>query len=62
MGISVVSGGDREMGTFYAANNLGVFRSVDGGRRWQALDAEWPERFRCQHVQGIAAGPSDSSG
>jgi hypothetical protein len=62
MGISVVSGGDREMGTFYAANNLGVFRSVDGGRRWQARDVEWPERFRCQHVQGIAVCPSDSSG
>jgi hypothetical protein len=54
MGISVVRGANGEGRTFYAANNLGVFRSVDSGRRWQALDLEWPERFRRQHVQGVA--------
>jgi hypothetical protein len=54
MGISVIGGGNHERGTFYAANNLGVFRSQDGARRWQALDLSWPERFRRQHVQGMA--------
>jgi hypothetical protein len=54
MGISVLAGGVGQAGTFYAANNLGVFRSGDGGLRWQALDVKWPELFRGQHVQGIA--------
>jgi hypothetical protein len=41
-----------EPGTFYAANNHGLFRSQDGGRTWRALEVSWPEgAFR----HGVAA-------
>jgi hypothetical protein len=54
MGISVLRAGVGRPGTFYSANNLGVFDSVDGGRRWRTLEVVWPERFRRQHARGIA--------
>jgi photosystem II stability/assembly factor-like uncharacterized protein len=57
MGISVIGGEPGRAGVLYAANNRGVFRSADGGRRWQALDVAWPERFQEQHVQGLAVSP-----
>lgn len=47
-----------EPGVFYAACNLGVFRSEDGGASWRALDLPWPDRHRRQRVQGFAVLPS----
>lgn len=31
-----------EPGVFYAANNHGLFRAVDAGRSWRALEIDWP--------------------
>jgi hypothetical protein len=53
--ISVLATNESEPGVFYAANNRGVFRSVDAGISWQALPLAWPERYRTQHLTGITA-------
>ncbi len=39
----------------YAANNRGIFRSEDGGIRWQRLEILWPEEFLSESVQGFVA-------
>ena len=39
---------------FVAANNRGVFRSVDTGETWTGLDRHWPDRFSDQTVRGLA--------
>ncbi|MBI3970215.1 MAG: glycosyl hydrolase [Chloroflexi bacterium] len=52
--IYVLAANPAEPGVFYAACNWGVFRSADAGRRWGTLDLPWPERYRTQHVQGLA--------
>ncbi|PSP90155.1 hypothetical protein BRC90_02530 [Halobacteriales archaeon QS_4_69_34] len=41
-------------GTFYAANNEGLFRSADAGDSWDRLGVAWPERFRERTVRGLA--------
>lgn len=33
---------EAEPGTFYAANNHGLFRSRNGGMSWSALEIDWP--------------------
>lgn len=40
---------------FYAANNHGLFRSQDGGLRWEALEITWPEGIFRRGVSGLAA-------
>jgi photosystem II stability/assembly factor-like uncharacterized protein len=40
---------------FYAANNHGLFRSQDGGLRWEALEIAWPEGIFRRGVSGLAA-------
>jgi photosystem II stability/assembly factor-like uncharacterized protein len=40
-------------GIFYAANNHGLFRSVDHGMSWQQLDIAWPEAYRAQCIQAL---------
>ncbi len=52
--ISVVATSQAEPGVFYAANNKGIFRSVDAGKTWKRLSIAWPERYHKQNVQGIA--------
>jgi hypothetical protein len=52
--IYVLATNYQEPGVFYAASNHGVFRSPDAGRSWQRLETDWPERYRAQHVQGLA--------
>jgi hypothetical protein len=52
--VYVLATNHREPGVFYAASNHGVFRSPDAGRSWMRLEAEWPERYHHQHVQGLA--------
>lgn len=44
----------REPGTVYAANNRGLYRSVDAGDSWEPIDVSWPERFREATVRGLA--------
>ncbi|HEV2130503.1 MAG TPA: hypothetical protein VGR27_05350, partial [Longimicrobiaceae bacterium] len=43
-----------EPGIFYAANNHGVFRSVDGGESWSRPEITWPARWRGERVTGVA--------
>jgi photosystem II stability/assembly factor-like uncharacterized protein len=43
-------------GEFYAANNIGVYRSQDAGRTWSKLNPSWPESYRRRHAWAIALG------
>jgi photosystem II stability/assembly factor-like uncharacterized protein len=45
----------RESGVFFAANNQGLFGSVDGGQNWEALDIPWPDHYRDQRINGLVA-------
>ena len=40
---SVLAASQAELGVFYAANNLGLYRSADAGHSWEPLDLPWPE-------------------
>lgn len=40
---SVLTSNEAEPGVFYAANNLGIFRSIDAGLNWEALPIPWPD-------------------
>jgi hypothetical protein len=42
---SVVTVNKLEPGVFYAANNRGVFRSVDTGLTWDELPVNWPKQI-----------------
>jgi hypothetical protein len=44
-----------EPGVFYAANNHGLFRSQDGGKRWEAHEVAWPERVFQRGVRALTA-------
>jgi hypothetical protein len=44
-----------EAGLFYAANNHGLFRSLDGGRSWEALGVRWPQGIFDRGVAALAA-------
>ena len=50
---SVLAAGGGDGGSFYAANNHGIFRSTDRGESWQSLDITWPEPYRAQSVQAL---------
>jgi len=41
---SVLAANQAEPGVFYAANNLGLYRSADAGRSWEQLDIPLAER------------------
>lgn len=43
---SVLATHEAEPGVFYAANNRGVFRSVDAGSSWEAMSIRWPQGLR----------------
>jgi hypothetical protein len=53
--ISILAVQGVQPAVFYAANNRGLFRSSDGGESWEPLALAWPEEFRRQRVQGLAA-------
>lgn len=44
-----------EPGTFYAANNHGLFRSEDAGASWRPVEVDWPEGVFRRGVAAIAA-------
>ncbi|MFN2142629.1 MAG: WD40/YVTN/BNR-like repeat-containing protein [Candidatus Promineifilaceae bacterium] len=44
-----------EANVFYAANNHGLFRSEDGGKRWEALAIAWPEGVFRHGTAAVAA-------
>lgn len=50
---------DATDGVIYAANNRGIYRSVDTGASWERLALSWPERYRMQRVVGLAVAASE---
>jgi hypothetical protein len=40
---SVLAANPAEPGVFYAANNLGLYRSADAGSSWERLGIPWPQ-------------------
>jgi hypothetical protein len=40
---SALAANPAEPAVFYAANNLGIYRSPDAGRSWEPLAISWPE-------------------
>jgi hypothetical protein len=52
--VSVLVADPAEPGVFYAANNRGVYRSVDRGEVWTRLEIPWPEGNLAQRVAGVA--------
>lgn len=41
-------------GLFYAANNQGLFRSIDGGLNWKMVEADWPQGVFRRGVDALA--------
>jgi hypothetical protein len=53
--ISVLAANPRIAGTFYAANNRGIFCSTDSGTSWKMLGGiEWPKKYLSQHPWALA--------
>jgi photosystem II stability/assembly factor-like uncharacterized protein len=46
-----------EPGVIYTANNRGLFKSVDAGRSWKALDVPWPKPGLADGVGALACLP-----
>lgn len=42
-------------GVIYAANNRGIFASMDAGRRWATLDVAWDRQYESEGVQALLA-------
>jgi photosystem II stability/assembly factor-like uncharacterized protein len=47
-----------EPGVVYAANNRGLYRSLDAGRSWKELEISWPPGALAQGVEALASLPS----
>jgi photosystem II stability/assembly factor-like uncharacterized protein len=43
--------------TFWAASNRGLYRSEDGGARWELVDIAWPPAFASERVDAFALAP-----
>lgn len=41
-------------GVFYAINNRGIFRSMNGGEDWEALPLAWPESLKDKYIADVA--------
>ena len=52
--VSAIIANPKEMGTFYAANNTGIYVSEDKGASWEALPVPWNDSFRAQNVRTFA--------
>jgi hypothetical protein len=53
--ISVLAANPKIAGTFYAANNRGIFCSTDSGISWKMLDGiQWPKEYLSQHPWSLA--------
>jgi hypothetical protein len=55
--ISVLATHEAEPGVFYAANNLGVFRSADAGSSWEALPIRWPQGLGIGRANALIVVP-----
>lgn len=54
---SVLTARSGAAGTFYAANNRGIFRSDDAGQTWARLDVPWPEAYQRQNAEALVIVP-----
>ena len=45
---AILAANEAESGVFYALANGGLYRSPDGGIRWESLEVAWPDRYRNQ--------------
>jgi BNR/Asp-box repeat protein len=62
---AVLAADPKAPGTFYAAWERDVFRSIDGGARWRRLNVAWPEDCRINELCALAvanAGDEISAG
>jgi photosystem II stability/assembly factor-like uncharacterized protein len=50
---STLAANEAEPGVFYAANNLGVYRSPDAGQSWERLAIAWPEHEYRYRAEGL---------
>lgn len=50
---SVLATNEAEPGVFYAANNKGVFRSVDRGITWEELAIPWPSNMQLGRAHAL---------
>jgi hypothetical protein len=46
----------RSSGTFYLANNRGIYSSDDSGLTWKRLEVLWSGEYQREHAWGIALG------
>ena len=50
---SVLATHEAEPGVFYAANNMGVFRSADAGSSWETMPIRWPQGLRIGRAHAL---------
>lgn len=50
---SSLAANEAEPGVFYAANNLGLYRSPDAGQHWEPLEIPWPEQMSLQRAASL---------
>jgi hypothetical protein len=50
---STLAANEAEPRVFYAANNLGVYRSPDAGRSWEQMEIAWPEQEHKSRAEGL---------
>lgn len=46
---------EKEPGVFYAVNNIGMFRSEDGGKKWERFPTNWPDHLKQKRIRGFVA-------
>ncbi len=51
---AILVANEAEPGVFYALANQGVYRSPDGGLRWERLQFAWPDRYLRQRPGALA--------
>ncbi len=54
---SVLATHETEPGVFYAANNIGIFRSSDAGLNWESLPIRWPENTPSERISALVISP-----
>ena len=52
--ISILEPNQKVPGEIYAANNRGIFISIDSGESWSKLTSEWPKEYLLQTVWALS--------
>jgi hypothetical protein len=55
--ISILASNPSTGGEFFAANNRGVFMSVDSGAAWEKLEIDWSNSYLKQHAWSVCVVP-----